>query len=394
MPGDSSRTPSFAAAPVHAAAPVREVVRISVEGELLDPSLREWDRAYLRRVCSTGPLRGRSRDRLVSLGQIYFDVALKPRLLYAGVDRVRNARRAGKTVVLESNGSEPVVRALARHLAADRFVSRHLEFRDGIATGRVPEAAQECDVRPRPVRHAAAVLVDGPVPPEPLDVRAALAGRELFVIGGSGFIGKVWLASVLEEIPDVRIQLLMRRRGSRSPQKRWARILRESHVFAEMRRRLGRDPAPALAERVRIVEGDVRRPGMGLAPEDLQALHSADLIVNCAGLTDFNPDPRAALDVNVECVRHLLDIAENHPGMRMLHVSTCFVAGEREGRIPETISAVDTPNGTAPFDAEAETERLRATIEEHRVAAHAERRPVRNTLTEAVRLRARELGWP
>ncbi len=49
-----------------------------------------------------------------------------------------------------------------------------------------------------------------------------------------------------------------------------------------------------------VVDGDVSKPGLGLAPEVRQRLaRSLDVIVNSSGLTDFNPDLRDALAMNV-----------------------------------------------------------------------------------------------
>ena len=45
----------------------------------------------------------------------------------------------------------------------------------------------------------------------PLSVRDALRGKNVLLIGGTGFIGKVWLANLLTELPEIgRVYLLVR----------------------------------------------------------------------------------------------------------------------------------------------------------------------------------------
>ncbi|HMB67656.1 MAG TPA: SDR family oxidoreductase, partial [bacterium] len=372
------------------AAVVREAVRVSVEGELLDPSLGGWNRTFLRKAKgSTGMLRGRSRDRLDAAGEAFFQSTLRPRLLHAGVERVRRARSEGLAVLLESEGVDHVIRPLARELAADRFVAHRFEFRDGVATGRILSPPTESDTFPERGARPRAILVDDAFPP-PLRVAEALAGRGILLIGLTGFIGKVWLANLLEKVPDLGpVHVLSRARGGLSAEERAKRVLDESPVFEGIRRR-GTVP-------LRVHDGDVRRPGLGLGPEALAELReSVDVIVNCAGIVDFNPDPRDALAVNVDGVRYLLDLLDDCPRARLLHVSTCFVAGRREGRIPESIDPDATPAGVR-IDAERELESLRAMVGGPAAAGPASARagrPGRRAAIESVLERARELGWP
>ena len=107
-----------------------------------------------------GTLRGRSHDRLDAVGEAFFEDTLKPRLLFAGVERVREAQRAGHCVILESTGTEHAIRPLARHLGVDRHVTRRFEFRAGIATGRVLPYPCETETRPGPRYAGGAVLVE------------------------------------------------------------------------------------------------------------------------------------------------------------------------------------------------------------------------------------------
>ena len=50
-------------------------------------------------------------------------------------------------------------------------------------------------------------------------MRAALAGKQVMLIGVTGFIGKVWLVNLLMDLPEIgRIYLLIRRQKSNPAQ--------------------------------------------------------------------------------------------------------------------------------------------------------------------------------
>lgn len=373
-------------------------MRISVENELLGRALGGLAPFLLREGPRLPhPLRGRSWDRMEALGETFFDVSLRPRLRPEGVERVRRALDSGHSVVLESRALDHVVRPLARHLGVDRFVARRLEYRDGLATGRIlPEAMPQTVTRaPRPY----AVLEDerrGPST-ERLSVRKALAGRNILLVGGSGFIGKVWLASLLRDLPELgRITLLLRPKDSATAEARLTTLLDECPLFDPFMDGSGAGARESLGIRVDAVPGDVSRPGLGLDPDVARRLaRETDVVVSCAGLTEFNPDLRDAMAVNVEGMIQLLDFVRSCDNAALLHVSTCYVAGAREGRVAESLDPFETPNGTN-LNPEAERDALkRMTDDLAEVASRdGKRRPIRRASIERGLARARELGWP
>ena len=111
---------------------------------ILRPFLYAVHRVFATRVVHT-VLRGISRDRLDLLGEEYFKYKLQPYLKIDGVELLKSHVAGGDEVVLVSQGLEHVMRPLARHLGVKWMIANRLEFRDGIATGRLLEPV----VRPR-----------------------------------------------------------------------------------------------------------------------------------------------------------------------------------------------------------------------------------------------------
>src|SRR5271170_7965560 len=162
----------------HASAPARELVFWRVEGSLLNLTavrpvgffawnsqsfLERWtrrgamatlavarpflyitNRVFATRLLHT-VLRGVSRDRLDLLGEEFFQYFLKPRLKSAGVARLKEIIASGADVVLVSQGLDHIMRPLANHLGVERILCNRLDFRDGLATGRLLDPV----IRPR-----------------------------------------------------------------------------------------------------------------------------------------------------------------------------------------------------------------------------------------------------
>jgi len=176
---------------------------------------------------------------------------------------------------------------------------------------------------------------DGPRPP--LDLTAVLAGRRLVVIGGTGFLGKVWWSHLLFHYPAVgHLYLLVReRRGMTAEQRFWKEIA-SSEVLQPLRDRHGAGFEAFLRSRITPVPGDVGQPWCGLPAGVRDALRGhADAVVNSAGVVDFDPPIDEALEVNAFGVQNLVALTRDLGAVPLLHTSTCFVAGNRTGNIDE-----------------------------------------------------------
>ncbi len=122
---------------------------------------------------------------------------------------------------------------------------------------------------------------------------------------------------------------------------------------------------------------------MGIAPEMRERLaRTLDLVVNSSGLTDFNPDLREALASNVAPVLYLIEFLRASDHAALMHLSTCYVVGGKDGRVVEDVQPNYTPLGVEDFDAEREWHALQE------VVAHAEARAESPEITAALRRQA------
>jgi nucleoside-diphosphate-sugar epimerase len=189
----------------------------------------------------------------------------------------------------------------------------------------------------------------------PLSVERSLAGRHVLFTGGSGFLGKVWLSMMLDKVPGIgRIYVVLRGKKNQSARERFERMVNESYAFKPLHERYGKDLSRFLSERIEVISGDVSEKNLGVQESLRERIQKRlDLVVHCAGQVDFNPELSDALANNVEGTIHAAEFAAGAKGCRFVQVSTCFVAGNREGRILEEAVPNYAPTREG-FDVEAE----------------------------------------
>lgn len=88
----------------------------------------------------------------------------------------------------------------------------------------------------------------------------------------------------------------------------------------------------------RIVEGDISEPGLALSAADLDLVQQQTTrVFHLAAVYDLAVPEDLAMRVNAGGTRNVVDLARSLPRLRQFHhVSTCYVAGKREGVILET----------------------------------------------------------
>jgi len=209
----------------------------------------------------------------------------------------------------------------------------------------------------------------GQVESAPLSVHGSLAGRHVFLTGGTGFVGKVWLSMALMHLPEIaRIYVFLRPKALVPARQRFEKMLNTSRALKPLHDRYGAELSAFLAERVEVVEGELSQPDLGLPAATAQRIkRDLDVFIHCAGLVDFNPDVRKALDANVTSTQRIADFVALCDHASLLHVSTCYVAGVRYGEVPETLQPnyvpQPPPHGQV-FSAQQELAELNARIEE------------------------------
>ncbi len=162
-------------------------------------------------------------------------------------------------------------------------------------------------------------------------------GRNIFFVGGTGFLGKVTLSMLLERFPDIGKIYLMVRAGSGddSEERFWNNVF-TSPAFDPIRQRYGDQVKSFLNEKLIIVGGDITHDNLGYTEEQAQKIASdIDLVLNSSGNVSFNPPLETAMKTNVTGTKNLLAFVKRMKRPAFVHTSTCFVAGNVKGQIWE-----------------------------------------------------------
>jgi nucleoside-diphosphate-sugar epimerase len=139
----------------------------------------------------------------------------------------------------------------------------------------------------------------------------------LFITGFPGFLASELLPRLLRGAPaDTIATCLVQQRYLPLARARAAEIVRD-HAD--------------LDGRIRLVEGDIREPDLGLG-DTAQLQRETTAVFHLAAVYDLAVAREPAMAVNVHGTRHVLDFAEACPDLERVHyVSTCYVSGDHAG---------------------------------------------------------------
>jgi long-chain acyl-CoA synthetase len=160
--------------------------------------------------------------------------------------------------------------------------------------------------------------------------------RTVFFTGASGLVGSRALAKLQQRYPALRTTVLVR------DPLRWRRSARIARVDTN---------------RVEVLLGDLREPGLGLDPATRAKLRqTVGAIVHAAAETAITRPLEITRATNVDGTRHVIELAAEWPWVSQItHVSTAHVAGARGGlhlERPSTATSWINPYEQSKHEAE------------------------------------------
>jgi thioester reductase-like protein len=171
----------------------------------------------------------------------------------------------------------------------------------------------------------------------------------IFFTGFPGFLGSELLPRVLARSPeDTAVCLVQDKFADLANRRADELVARE----------------PALAGRIRLVEGDITAPGLGL-DDSAEVARDTSELWHLAAVYDLSVPRAVGMKINVDGTRHVLDFAERCAGLqRFQYVSTCYVSGRYAGPYAET----DLDKGQSFNNFYEETKFLAEVDVQHRMA--------------------------
>src|SRR5579885_2917629 len=241
----------------------------------------------------------------------------------------------------------------------------------------------------------------------------ALAARRILLTGATGFLGKTFLYILLRDHPEVERIYLLIRGDSRTALTRYQREVVASPAMEQLRAHLGPRFERYLEDRIVVLPGDISEDGLLAAGVEPLKRGQIDAVVHCAGLVNFEASLEKALVVNTLGVANVIEFCRKLDA-KLLHVSTCYVAGCADGhRYEEDIPLDWCPDDRQNhFNLSREIRDARAAIERIEAASHEaaniefseadgehmnesrRKRWVEDKLKQEGLARAQRWGWP
>ncbi|MBM3214325.1 hypothetical protein FJZ36_05370 [Candidatus Poribacteria bacterium] len=227
-------------------------------------------------------------------------------------------------------------------------------------------------------------------------IRQFLGRRCVLITGSTGFLGKPLVEKLLHTAPDIdRIYLLIRSRSGgkgepQSAQERFEREILATGAFNRLKETWGKDFRSRIAEKVRVVDGDISASHLGLSDEDWAELTSrVQVVINSAAVVVFDERLDAAVELNTLAPRRLVEFAQACRDAILLHVSTAYVNGTNPDVAPEALLPVEgkVPEGwrgpVLPADLASEVAHLQSLCRQAEAAAQEPER-MRSFVREAM----------
>ncbi|XP_034234490.1 putative fatty acyl-CoA reductase CG5065 isoform X1 [Thrips palmi] len=157
----------------------------------------------------------------------------------------------------------------------------------------------------------------------PNRISETFVGHNIFVTGGTGFMGKVFVEKVLRKTPDVGgIYLLIRNKKGKDPKERLKDVF-ANPLFNQVKEEHGKD---ILERKVHPILGDVTLPDLGVSPADRQFLaENITIVYHMAATIRFDEKLKKAVMLNTRGTKLILQLAKEMKKLQFFaHISTAY----------------------------------------------------------------------
>src|SRR5256886_15018624 len=115
--------------------------------------------------------------------------------------------------------------------------------------------------------------------------------RKVFLIGSTGFLGKVTTSMLLHRFPNIgRVYVTVRARSQEESEARFWNNVISAPPFDPVRDKYGAAFDEFIRHKVAVVGGDIAEDNLGFTEEEAEALaNDINVVINSAGNVTFNP---------------------------------------------------------------------------------------------------------
>ncbi|RZB39608.1 NAD binding 4, Epimerase, and/or 3Beta HSD domain containing protein, partial [Asbolus verrucosus] len=140
-------------------------------------------------------------------------------------------------------------------------------------------------------------------------------GKNIFVTGATGFVGKLLVEKLLRACPNINtIYILIRPKKGEDEDSRLKKLYTDQQILPNFQRKIS------------VIKGDISLPDLAVFPEDkAKILEQVNVIFNIAAVVRFDEKITTATKINVRGARDLLKIAGQCKHLEsFVHVGTAY----------------------------------------------------------------------
>lgn len=153
-------------------------------------------------------------------------------------------------------------------------------------------------------------------------VREFYAGKNIFITGGTGFLGLALIEKILRDIPNVgNLYLLMRPKKNKTIHER-LEDLTKNPVFDV----LLKGSSPEIFKKLVPIHGDVGEEDLGISTDDRNLLiDNINVVIHSAATLDFQQSLKPTVNINLLGTRRVMELCMQAKNLEaMVHVSSAY----------------------------------------------------------------------
>ncbi|XP_053663920.1 putative fatty acyl-CoA reductase CG5065 [Anopheles marshallii] len=151
-------------------------------------------------------------------------------------------------------------------------------------------------------------------------VPSVFAGADVFITGGSGFMGKVLIEKLLRSCPQIaRVFVLMRAKRGKALDER-LKTITDGVLFDVLK-----GSNPAALNKIHPIEGDCTQLRLGMSAASVERMREVQFVFHAAASVRFDDPLKDAILINTRSTREVLEWAKTLPKLRaVVHISTTY----------------------------------------------------------------------
>lgn len=169
-----------------------------------------------------------------------------------------------------------------------------------------------------------------------------LSGKNVFITGVTGFLGKIIVEKLLRSVPTIgKIFILIRTKKNQPPADRLNKLM-SSRIFNRLRSER-KDATEFIFKHLDVISGDITMDRLGMSDEDLQMVKdNINVFIHSAATINFNEPLVDAVNQNVLGTLRLFSIAQESKNLvAFTHISTAYVNCIKRGVVEEILYPLD-----------------------------------------------------